>query len=84
MHKGLSTRGNPFFFGFGRIWAQNHTQLPRKSHIVLTHNMRVDAQCESHVAMPKTCLANLQRNSQAVHERAIGVPERVQPAKLDS
>jgi hypothetical protein len=29
IHKGLPTRGNPFFFRFGRIWAQNFTQLLR-------------------------------------------------------
>jgi len=44
MHKGLSTRCNPFFFRFGRSWAQNFAQPPRELPIVFTLSVRVGSE----------------------------------------
>ena len=73
MHKGLPARGDPFFFRFGRIWAQNSVQLRRKPHIIVTHRMCICIQRERYVAVPQSLLAHFERRSQLIHERAVGV-----------
>jgi hypothetical protein len=64
MHKGLSTRGNPFFFRFGRSWGQNFAQPPRELPIVFTLNVRVGSECQRRVSAsmrqsPHFCNAQL-------------------------
>jgi len=77
MHKGLSTRGNPFFFRFGRIWAQNPTQPHRKLPIVFTLNVRVGSERQRRVTVPNALHANLQRHTKPVHKRDVRVTERM-------
>jgi len=59
IHKGLPTRGNPFFFGFGRTWAQNRSQSFRKSHIIFTNYVGVNIKCQRSFAMPYPSLTQL-------------------------
>jgi hypothetical protein len=82
MHKGLSTRGNPFFFRFGRIWAQNSSQLLRKPHIIFTNDMSIDIERKSHVAGNAYTLSPLGCNAirNRLFEMVIGDPQRKESA----
>ena len=77
MHKGLLIRGNPFSFRFGRIWAQNLTQLLRKLPIILTRNVRVGSQRQRWVTVPYALHPNLQRHTKPVHKHDVRVAERM-------
>jgi hypothetical protein len=75
MHKGLSSRGNSFLFRFGRIWAQNPSQLLRKLPIVFTLNVRVGSKRLRRLAVPDALHPNLQWHTKPVHKRDVRVTE---------
>ena len=83
IHQGLPTRGNPFFFRFGRIWAQNFTQPLRKLQIIFTRNVRIESHGQRRITVTNALHPDLKRHSKAIHDRNVSVPEGVQATAIN-